>query len=199
MSRKYGKETFRAVSTFPAYQALYENLRQLGVDMSYWKVRFDSQKGWHFCLDDLRALLKEDTRVLVVNFPHNPTGAVLSPEQRTELVQLCRERNIFVFSDEIYSFTENDGSSPPPSLCSQYEDSISMFGMSKTMALPGLRIGWLCTQNKEVMKVVCYYKDFTTMCAARPSEILALVAIRNLPTILARTMDIVGTNVRFVD
>ncbi len=91
--------------------------------------------------------LQDNTALLVINFPHNPTGYLPPDEDFHRLIQLCRERNIFVFSDEMYRFTNSDGTEPFPSVAQLYEKSLSLFGVSKTFGLPGLRIGWMASQD----------------------------------------------------
>ena len=83
----------------------------------------------------------------MINFPHNPTGFLPSEEEFLELIDICRKKNIFLFSDEMYRLTNNDGSSAYPSAAQVYDNAISLFGVSKTFGLPGLRIGWMASQN----------------------------------------------------
>ena len=90
---------------------------------------------------------KDNTRILVINFPHNPTGFLPSEEEFSELTDICRKKKIFLFSDEMYRLTNNDGSSAYPSAAEVYGNAISLFGVSKTFGLPGLRIGWMASQN----------------------------------------------------
>ena len=90
---------------FPAYQSLYENLKTAGCRMEYWTAKLDEASGWVFDLEDLRAKLTPETRLLVVNFPHNPTGYTPPKQQWLQLIELCRERNIYLFSDEMYRYT----------------------------------------------------------------------------------------------
>ena len=70
---KTNNKPFHAISTYPAYQSLYENLKTMGCDLSYWNAT-ETEDGWNFDLDKLKEMVTEDTRLLVVNFPHNPTG-----------------------------------------------------------------------------------------------------------------------------
>ena len=89
---------------FPAYQSLYENLKTAGCRMEYWTAKLDEASGWVFDLEDLRAKLTPETRLLVVNFPHNPTGYTPPKQQWLQLIELCKERNIYLFSDEMYRY-----------------------------------------------------------------------------------------------
>ena len=135
----------------------------------------------------------------MVNFPHNPTGYIPSHETWLEIINICKERDILLFSDEMYRFTNNDGTPPYPSACSLYANSITLFGLSKTFGLPGLRIGWLCTKNKTLMQSIAELKDYITICSSAPSEILSIIALRNNKTLVQRTMDTIETNLEAAD
>ena len=165
---------FHAIATYPAYQSLYENLHTLNCDLDYWTVQ-DTEARWDFSLDCLKQLLKPSTKLLVVNFPHNPTGFIPTVEQWEAIVDLCKQRDIFLFSDEMYRLSNNDGSAPLQSASAICENSMTLCGMSKTFALPGLRIGWLATRNKDVMNMMQTFRDYTTICSPGPSELLATI------------------------
>ena len=119
----------------------------MGCEVRHWKSYLD--KGWQFNMADLKSKVTEDTKLLVVNFPHNPTGFVPTIEMWNEIISFCKEKDIFLFSDEMYRFSNNDGEQTLPSACFLYTNSISLSGLSKTFALPGLTLGWLCTQNQK--------------------------------------------------
>ena len=184
--------------TYPGYQSLYDNLRSYGCDVSYWSAKL-SPTGWNFDLEELKTLLQENTNILVVNFPHNPTGYVPTHTDWDEIVRMCMAQNIYLFSDEMYRWTDNDGTTPYPSACSVYGKAVTLCGLSKTFALPGLRIGWLCTQDKSLMKLMAEFKDYITICSSAPSEILGIIALRNKEVLIARTMTIVSTNLAHLD
>ena len=125
-SSKFNDERPHVIATFPAYQSLYENLRTDGCDVSRWCPKL-LDSGWCFNLEDFRSQLRSDTRILVVNFPHNPTGYIPSHETWLEIVNICKERDILLFSDEMYRLTNNDGTPPYPSACSLYDNAITLF------------------------------------------------------------------------
>jgi aspartate/methionine/tyrosine aminotransferase len=135
----------------------------------------------------------------VVNFPHNPTGATISQKDFSEIIDICRENNIYLFSDEMYRFLEYDPKNRLPSASDLYEKAISLFGLSKSFALPGLRIGWLSSRDKELMQKIGEFKDYTTICNNSPGEILAIIALRNKDRILKRNLDIISENLELLD
>ncbi len=185
------------VCTFPAYQSLYEVAQHIGCQVSRWEP--DEEYGWRFDLDKLIGMLRPGTRLVVVNFPHNPTGQVPPPAEFAALVDLVRERGIHLLSDEMYRFLEVDPAATLPAVCETYQRAYSLSGLSKAFGLPGLRAGWIATTNHEVLARVAALKDYTTICASAPSEILALIALRNRGTILAQQRERLQRNLAVLD
>jgi len=99
----------------------------------------------------------------------------------------------------MYRFLEHDQADRISSACDIYDNAISLFGMSKSFSLAGLRIGWLTTQNTDVLKQFQIYKDYTTICNNAPGEILSLMALRTKAGILKRNLDIIGKNLKLLD
>jgi aspartate/methionine/tyrosine aminotransferase len=180
------------ICTFPGYQSLYSIAESLGCEVTKWLPRED--EGWRFDPTDLERQIKPNTKVIVVNFPHNPTGYLPSPEVYERIIKIAKARNIFLFSDEMYRFLEYDAADRLASACDLYENAISLFGMSKTFGMAGVRIGWLTTKNKELYSQFATYKDFTTICSSAPSEILSLIALRARSKIIAANLDLIGGN-----
>lgn len=171
------------VCTFPGYQSLYEIPRALGCRVSQWEP--DEANGWQFDPDRLVALLQPNTRLVVVNFPHNPTGALPPAEVFEALIDLLRQRGIYLFSDEMYRGLEIAPAATLPAACERYERAVSLAGLSKVYGLPGLRIGWLATRDRDLITRTAQLKDYTTICASAPSEILAIIALDNRDAIVA--------------
>lgn len=163
------------VCTFPGYQSLYAIPRALGCRVALWEP--EETDAWRFDPERLAGLLRPDTRLVVVNFPHNPTGALLSPEAMADLIDLLRPRGIPLFSDEMYRHLEFEPGRTLPAACASYEKAVSLGGLSKAYGLPGLRIGWLASRNRDVLARAAQLKDYTTICASAPSEILAIMAL----------------------
>jgi len=172
------------VATFPGYQSLYEIPRAIGCRVDFWKPTEGNE--WQFELDRLEALLQPETRLVVVNFPHNPTGALLDAVVFEKLIALLRDRGIYLFSDEMYRHLEIAPDATLPAACEVYEKAVTLSGLSKTYGLPGLRIGWLAARDREFLARTARLKDYTTICSSAPSEILAIIALANRPTIISR-------------
>lgn len=185
------------VVTFPGYQSLYEIANTHECEISRWIPKYN--QGWSFDINDFKGLIRDNTKLIVINFPHNPTGATISESDLREIIALAKQRKIVVFSDEMYRFLEYDDKTRISSACDLYENAISLFGMSKSFALAGTRIGWIATKNEEILKKVAFYKDYTTICNSAPSEILAIIALKAKDQLLKRNLRIINQNLGILD
>jgi aspartate/methionine/tyrosine aminotransferase len=179
------------VAVWPAYQSLHEVARSLGAEVTPIALR---PTDWSLDVDALIDAMRPNTRMVIINFPHNPTGAHISGEALHRIVDACRERGILLFSDEVYRFLEHEGAELLPTAASLYEDAVSLGVMSKTFALAGVRIGWIATRNRALLRKAMIVKDYTTICSSAPSEILSLIALRARDRIVARSRSIIEDN-----
>lgn len=186
-----------AVVTWPAYQSLHAVARGAGAEVTL--VPLDPAHGWALDLAALRAAIRPATRLIVVNFPHNPTGALPDRAQFAAIVELARECGAWLLSDEVYRLLEYSPADRLPAAADCYERALSLGVMSKAFALAGLRIGWLATRDADLLRRLQAFKDYLTICNSAPSEILALIALRARGAILARSMAIIGANLPLVD
>ena len=171
------------IVTFPGYQSLYEIARSIGCQVSNWEP--DEDADWQFDLERFASLIHPSTKLVVVNFPHNPTGYMPKQGEYEALIEIVREKGIYLFSDEMYRFLEVTPGSSLTSACESYDRAFSLFGMSKTFGLAGLRIGWIATQEKKIFTRMQELKDYTTICSSAPSEILSIIALQNKREIIA--------------
>ena len=184
----------QVVAISPAYQSLHEIARSIGCEVTAWSLQAGVDNKWHLDFGQLEDSLTDHTRLLVINFPHNPTGYSLSRGELDAVVGLARKHDLYLFSDEMYRLLEYDPATQLPPVCDLYEKGISLSGLSKSFALPGLRIGWLAAQESGLMQNWLGYKDYTTICNSAPSEILGLIALQNKAHILRRNLDIIHSN-----
>ena len=186
------------IVTFPGYQSLYEIAQALGCRVTRWML--EVQEG-EWALDDaaLAAAVTPQTRMLVTNFPHNPTGYLPTRPQLDRIIQVARDHDLVLFSDEMYRLLEYEPVTLLPAVCDRYEKGISLSGLSKTFALPGLRIGWLATADSDMLTKMQVYKDYTTICSSAPSEILAIIALRAKQQIRDRSLAIIRSNLELAE
>lgn len=181
----------------PCYQSLVEVARSIGCEVTLWKA--DEQNGWTPDIDDLRGNLRSNTRAVVINTPHNPTGYLMPHDIFREVNRITQERGILLFSDEVYRESEYDPADRLPSACDINDDAISLGGTSKTFGLPGLRIGWIATHNADTYTKMERLKDYTTICNSGPSEFLAELALRHRQEIARRNLEIITGNLAILD
>jgi len=175
-----------AVVITPNYQSL-ESVPMSRCDVT--GVALDENNDWALDTAKVRAALRANTKVLVINFPHNPTGALISREQLNELIEICRERGIWIFSDEVYRLTEFDPADRLPQLADVYERGISLNVTSKAYGLPGLRIGWVACQDDVWMQKLERMKQYLSICNSMPGEFLTTLALNARAPILERVME----------
>ncbi|MGH3654353.1 aminotransferase class I/II-fold pyridoxal phosphate-dependent enzyme [Glutamicibacter sp.] len=157
-------------------------------------VALNAENGWALDLESVRAALRPNTRLISVNFPNNPTGAI--PDQRvwSQLVELCDEHGITLFSDEVFRGLELDPSVRLPQAADLSSQALSLNVLSKSYGLPGLRIGWIACRDREILARLERAKHYTTICNSGPSEILGLIALRAGESLLDRNRGIFAEN-----
>jgi len=186
-----------AIVTWPGYQSLHEVARAAGADVSLHELR--EADGWSLDVERLVAAIRPATRAVVANVPHNPTGMLPTPAEWRTLGDACAAAGVRLVADEVYRFLEHDGRAPLPAGADLAPSFVSIGVLSKSFALAGLRIGWLASRDRGLLARCAAFKDYTTICAAAPSEILGIVALRARETILARSRAIVSANLSRFD
>ncbi len=114
-------------------------------------IALDAARNWELDLGRVRDAIRPNTRVISFNFPHNPTGKVISRATLDALVAMARERGIYLFSDEVYRGVERRPEMMLPQVADLYERGISLGVMSKSYGLPGIRVGWVACRDREAL------------------------------------------------
>jgi aspartate/methionine/tyrosine aminotransferase len=185
------------VCTFPGYASLYQVPAALGCEVTRWQP--DESSGWRFDPAVLRGLLRPNTRLVVLNFPHNPTGSLPPVEDFAAMVAMAAEVGARIFSDEMYRLLEHDPAARLPAAVELSERAVSLFGMSKTFGLAGLRVGWVAARDPALLERMATFKDYTTICNGAPSELLALIGLRARTEILDRHQARIRRNLALLD
>jgi aspartate/methionine/tyrosine aminotransferase len=181
----------------PHYQSLSEVAKSIGCEVSAWQAR--EENNWRLDYSDLRKHLQANTKAVIVNTPHNPTGYLMPRDDYDALHGFVEEYNLLLFSDEVYRESEYDPATRLPAACDINENAISLGVTSKTYGLAGLRIGWVATKNKKIYDAMAGLKDYTTICNSAPSEFLAEVALRHRSKLIARNVGIIKNNLEVID
>lgn len=184
--------TGKTAVLLPAYDAL-KNLPQEFVG---WQLK-PVEGGWAL---DWEALdeLSHGVELLVVNFPHNPTGFQPSPEDWERLVEWARKREIWLFCDEMYRGLDL-GHPILDSAVELYEKSLVLNGLSKPQGLPGLRAGWIVCKQPHIVQKLLNLRLYTSMCTPAPVEFLAEVALAAESKLLERNASIIKQNLELAE
>jgi capreomycidine synthase len=157
----------------PYYHALGNIAQSIGSDLTKWPLQFEQQ----FVADigAVKKLINPNTRMVVVNFPHNPTGASITPEQQAELIGAAADVGAFLVWDAAFAeLTYNEPPLPDPGF--RYDRAISMGTLSKAFGLPGLRVGW-CLASPDLLARFVHLRDYTTLYLSPLVELIACRAI----------------------
>lgn len=182
------------VAVFPAYQQLYSVPTALGCEVSRWEVRAAADGGFWFDLDELERLVTDRTRLIVVNTPHNPTGALLSADEVARVYELADRVGAILLCDEAYRWLELPGGMPlAPPARDLGPAAVSVGTFSKPFGLPGLRVGWLAATAQ--ISAACWgTRDYVSLSPAKLSDAMALLALKHRERIVARNHRIVAAN-----
>lgn len=185
-------ESDEVIAQAPAYQQLISVPRAVTRHVSLWNVR--SEGGFHFDLKDLERLLTPRTRLIIVNTPHNPTGALLNREELSLVYRLAESVGAYVLCDEAYRWLEIPGSlNPDYPIFDLGPRGISVGTVSKPFGLPGLRIGWIAA-SEEIVATCWALRDYLSLSPGKLNDALALLAFKHRERIITRNRAIIAQN-----
>ena len=185
------------IALTPCYQSLIEIPKLKKAEIT--EILLLEKNNWRIDLSAIKNAIKPNTKCIVINFPHNPTGQIIEEEELQELITLCQTYNIWLFSDEVYRLLgtpRNPWASPAACI---YEKGLSLGVMSKAFGMAGLRIGWIACQDKAMLKKIEQTKHYTSICNSAPAEILSLIALKSKNKILQRNNNIISDNLKLLD
>lgn len=167
----------------PCYQQLFAIAESIGCQLKAWPLRFENRFAPD--VEEARRLITPRTRMVVVNFPHNPTGASLSPAEQAELVEAAARVNAYLVWDA--AFAELTYDAPPLPSPIHYERAISMGTLSKAFGLPGLRVGW-CLASPDVLARFVTLRDYTILHLSPLVELIAQRAIEQAEILVGQRL-----------
>ncbi|CAO2657426.1 Nn.00g035520.m01.CDS01 [Neocucurbitaria sp. VM-36] len=189
---------------YPTYQSLYEVPKQLGAEVSLWKAT--PENAWIPPIDDLKALIKPNTKLIIINNPNNPTGAILKKSFLQQLVDIASEQNITILSDEVYrplfhSISPIDKDFPPSLLSMGYTNAIVTGSMSKAYSLAGIRIGWIASRSPQLIESIAQARHYTTISVSHFDEQVAAYALHpsTVHNLLARNVQLAKANLALLE
>lgn len=179
----------------PCYQPLFSIPEALGCKVRTWRLR--PEKQFVPQLEDLAGLLNSQTRMVVVNFPNNPTGAALTPAMQQDLIELVRKYNAYLFWDSAF-VDLSYGVSPLPDPWTLYERTITIGTLTKAYGLSGMRIGW-CLAAPDILRQCIRIREYTNLNLSPLTQYLAQKVIENLDVVLARRLQQAEVNLHILD
>ncbi|RMJ22025.1 Aminotransferase [Aspergillus sp. HF37] len=186
---------------YPTYQQLYSVPESLGAEVSLWKSK--EADGWKVDINELKDLIRPNTKLIIINNPQNPTGAVIPRETLEEVVEIARQSSIIVHSDEVYRplFHSMDKEHPPSLLSLGYERTVVTGSMSKAFALAGLRVGWIASRDRDLIEACASARDYTTISVSTIGDSLASHALSQacVHNLLKRNVELARTNVAILE
>lgn len=186
----------RVISIMPTYQQLYSIPESLGADVQV--MHLSKENGYLPDLEELKRLVLPGVKVICLNNPNNPTGALMSESMLKEIVEIARSVDAYVLVDEVYRhLTQND--TWPASIVDLYEKGISTSSMSKVFSLAGLRLGWIATHDKMVLKSCWSHRDYDLVSCGMFDETVAALALSHKDKLLERNKKIVRDNLAILD
>lgn len=177
------------IAEYPTYQPLYEIPRTLGAEVEYWHIR--QENDWNPDIEELRALVRADTKLICINNASNPLGTVLSADMLAQIVEIAESVGAYVLSDEVYLPLQD--TEEFVSMADLYDKAVVTNSLSKTYSVPGARIGWTVS-NAQLADRFRVYRDYTMICDGVFNDALAVHVLRNRDKVLDRNRAIVLNN-----
>lgn len=186
----------RVISIMPTYQQLYSIPESFGADVQIMHLK--EEQGYLPDLEELRQLAADGAKMICINNPNNPTGALMPKELLEQIVEIARSAGAWVLCDEVYRhLTQGDDWSP--SIADLYEKGISVSSMSKVFSLAGLRLGWIATHDKDAVRAFLSHRDYNLISCGMFDEAVASIALRHADKLLKRNQAIVRKNLELLD
>jgi aspartate/methionine/tyrosine aminotransferase len=184
------------ISVRPTYQQHYSIPESYGAEVEILHLR--PENGFLPDLAEFEALVRPDTKLIVINNPNNPTGALMDAEYLEQFIAIVRSSCAYVLCDEVYRGTAQTGDGFSPAIADLYEKGISVGGMSKTFSLAGLRLGWI-VGPVEVQDAVSIHRDYNTISVGMLDDYFATMALDAKDKILERSRTITRQNLKTLD
>ena len=186
----------RVVSIMPTYQQLYSIPEAIGADVAIMHLK--QENDYLPDLNELKSLVTPETKMICINNPNNPTGALMSGERLRAIVDIARSVGAYVLCDEVYRhLTQQDEWCE--SIADIYEKGISVSSMSKVFSLAGLRLGWIACRDKAAVAAFLSHRDYNLISCGMFDEAVAALALRHSDVMLARNRGIVRDNLAILD
>jgi len=154
------KKEDHLIVTRPNYATNIETPRAIGCEISFIDLHFEEK--YILDVDKIKAAIQPNTKLLSITTPHNPTGTMINEEQLHALIQIAEENDCYLLVDETYR--DISFQTPPPLAATLSKKAISISSVSKAYGIPGVRLGWLITQDKSLQHLFLAAKEQIHIC-----------------------------------
>ncbi|WP_278627036.1 aminotransferase class I/II-fold pyridoxal phosphate-dependent enzyme [Thomasclavelia cocleata] len=175
------------ITITPTYQQMYSFPESFGVETSL--VELDEENDWLPKLEDFEKEIKENTRMICLVNPNNPTSTKFSKDFLLKLIAIAKKHNLYILCDEVYQGLGQD----EVSVSDLYDLGISTSSLSKVTAFAGLRVGWI-RADKEIIKIINDRRDYHIISTGYINDYLASIVVENYDKIIKRSRNIINTN-----
>ena len=186
----------RVVSIMPTYQQLYSIPEAIGADVAIMHLK--QENDYLPDLNELKSLVTPETKMICINNPNNPTGALMSKELLESIVEIARGVGAYILCDEVYRHLTQEDEWCESSV-DLYEKGISVSSMSKVFSLAGLRMGWIATHDEAARKAFLSHRDYNLISCGMFDDAIASIALRHSDVMLKRNQRIVRENLAILD
>ncbi|WP_145086201.1 aminotransferase [Sedimentibacter saalensis] len=184
------------ISVMPTYQQHYSIPESIGAEVRI--LQLTPENNFLPDLKLLKSLVDENTKMITINNPDNPTGSWITDDVMMGIVEIARSVNAYILSDEVYRGISEDGSYMT-SIADIYEKGISVGSMSKIFSLAGLRMGWIVSRSEEVIEACRKRRDYDTISCGVLDDLFASMALANKEMIFERNRKILIKNREILD
>ncbi|GKQ42461.1 aminotransferase [Companilactobacillus sp. RD055328] len=181
------------IAEYPSYQQLYDIPKSLGADVDFWQIH--EEDNWYPSIDELKQLVRPDTKLICLNNANNPTGTILDREFLEQVVEIAKEVDAYILVDEVYLPLDNPDKFV--SIVDLYDKGIATNSLSKTYSVPGVRVGWVVS-NSELADIFRKYRDYTMICCGVFNDMLAVYVLRHRQQVLKRNRQLVLNNLEIL-
>ncbi|WP_304684771.1 aminotransferase class I/II-fold pyridoxal phosphate-dependent enzyme [Ileibacterium valens] len=179
------------ITYVPGYQQFWEIPEKMGCQVTLIEL---NEKDWSLDIEKLEKSINKKTKLLILNNPANPTGASLSNSQMLKIVEICKKHHVWILCDEVYLYPDEDH----PSFNDLYDQAIVTSSLSKTLGLPGLRIGWI-KGPESVVSDITLARDYSLISTGPLIDTLGYIALKHRDEIRKPIEKVIGHNRQTVD
>ncbi len=183
----------KVIAVVPTYQQHYSIPASIGADVHQLKLRAD--QDYQPDLDALADMATPNTKLIAINNPNNPTGAVMSQDTLLQIVEIARKADAWLLCDEVYRGTNQTGDGFSPAIADLYEKGISTASMSKAFSLAGLRLGWIAAP-RPLIEEVMIHRDYNTISVGMIDDHFAALALEHKDAVIGRAHRITRSNLQ---